>query len=93
MVLDSANKIRRITFSRSLADYLVGLLPAERLRVERMSFQIGRRLAPGETSESNLYGLLSRKTGVVLRISPIKELAYYLLDDSREAAVIWLDPA
>lgn len=72
-------KLFRVTFSLSLAEYLARLTD-ERYEVVSLTFRVGRRLEPGEESRSGLYALCSKKTGTVLRISLLQEIAEEMLD-------------
>jgi hypothetical protein len=84
--VDQEDKIKRITFSRSLAEHIVKSIPDQRLRILRATFVIGKDLKSGQPSSNGLYAIASRKTSAVLRISLIKELAYLITDDSRYVA-------
>lgn len=59
-------------------------------QVHRITFRVGRILLPGEQSSSGCYAILSKRTGVVLRISLIREAAELQCDDSRYLAECWV---
>ncbi len=86
----AGDKIIRITFSRSLADLI-----AERLgpghSVRRITFNIGKRLEPNETSSNGLYAIMSSKRDFTLRITLFKEAAQLFCDwDSRYIAECYI---
>ena len=82
-------RVYRITFSKSLADHMVRALGC--YEVKRVTFRVGRELLPGEASRSQLYALVSKRSGAVLRISMVREIAEELCDyDSRYLAECWL---
>lgn len=68
--------MRRVTFSRSLADYLARLTGTT---VARCQIHVGRRLRPDEKSPSGVYALVSRR-GTILRVSVIHGFAQELAD-------------
>lgn len=51
---------------------------------------MGKPLQPGEKSKNGLYGMISKKTNIVLRISLFQEIAAMLMDESRCLVEIWL---
>lgn len=74
-------KLMRVTFSRSLADYIVSQTGD---RVFRVSFYTGKKLDPGHVSESGLYAVAKKSSGWVLRITMFHELAESWRHESRE---------
>jgi hypothetical protein len=62
----------RVTFSKSLAEYLAA---ETGLAVGRVSFRLGRVLAPGERSSTGLYAVVKAATGWTLRVTQFPELA------------------
>ena len=60
--------------------------------VKRCTFQLGRKLLPGDISRSGLYALVSAKSDITLRISLQREIAELLCDnDSRYLAECWVE--
>ena len=84
------DRLIRLTFSRSLADHIVAVLGAE-YSVKRITFRLGKKLQPNETSSSGLYAVVSCKNDFTLRISLFKEAAQLFCDwDSRYLAECWI---
>ena len=87
----SKSGIHRITFSRSLAQYVLDKLSRSDYTLERVKFTLGNKLKPGEISPSGLYAIVSSKTDWVLRITLFPELADYFNDNtSRYIATCWI---
>ncbi len=83
--------MKRLTFSRSLADHILDIHPdGNRLRIRRVQFVVSRALRPGEASRSGLYAIASARTGRVLRISLFQAIADEFRDESREIFECWL---
>lgn len=86
-------KVFRITFSKSLAEHLLRCGP-QGLHIERVAFQVGRRLQHGEQSASGLYAITSTREkdhGLVLRITLSAGVAKMLTPDHwREIRECWL---
>ena len=78
-----------MTFSKSLADHIVGQKGSD-YKVERRSFKTANSLRLGEESRSGAYAILSKRSGKVLRVTLIRELAELLCDDSRYLKEFWL---
>lgn len=84
------DKIIRITFSLSLAEHMVKTLGPE-FSVQRITFKLGKKLKPNQTSASGLYAIVSSKRDFTLRISLFKEAAQLFCDfDSRYLAECWI---
>jgi hypothetical protein len=82
-------KLYRLTFSRDLAHFICKDKP--QYRPERVTFHLGRPLQRGEISKSGLYGIMSKRKGIALRISLIKETAeLYAEDESRTLCEAWI---
>ena len=85
------NKLHRLTFSRSLAEFIVEKYPE--YQTKQFRFKIGKTLEKGQKSESGLYALMSKKGDYALRISLIQGIAeLHAEDDSRYLAEAWLLP-
>lgn len=81
------DKLVRATFSLSLARFLAKKYGG---KVIRFTFQLGKKLERFESSDSNLYALVSKSKDLTLRIMLNKELAVELCDDSRYITECWL---
>lgn len=75
------DRLHRVTFSRSLADYIVRQLGAD-YRLARLTFTTGAPIEPGEVSPTGLYTITTMK-GRVLRVSLHREAAEMFRDESR----------
>ena len=73
------NRIYRISFSRSLLQYIKEKY-FPHYSLVKLQYKIGRRLNKGEKSSSHLYAIVSSKTNRALRISTIREFAEELCD-------------
>jgi hypothetical protein len=83
------NRIIRMTFSRSLAELLARQDASLSLR--RFRIVLDQKLAPGERSLSGLYALVSRETGIILRVSLIQGIAEMHRDPaSRDIYSAWI---
>ena len=81
-------KLYRLTFSKSLSEFLAKLDPA--YEVARFEFKIGRELDRDEASRSGVYALMSNK-GYALRMQLSQELSNIYRDDySRHIREVWL---
>ena len=79
----------RITFSRSLAEHVVKM--ANQGEVQVFDAVAGRSLQKNEKSASQLYAIISSKSGKILRIATSQEEAGILCDyDSRKVAEAWI---
>lgn len=78
--ITDGTKLYRLTFSKSLADCIAKKL-GDGYQVERLTFQLGRPIGPGEKSKSGLYALMSKSRQIALRISLFKEAGELLADD------------
>jgi len=76
-----------VTFSKSRADHIVGQKGSD-YKVERRTFKVSSLL--GSVSRSGAYALCSKRSGKVLRVTLIRELAELLCDDSRYLKEFWL---
>jgi hypothetical protein len=83
-------KVYRVTFSRSLAELILDkYLPTGYILVE-MNFVRGNKLEPGQESRG-LYGVVSTKKDLVLRVPMIKEVAALYCDgETRHIEEIFL---
>lgn len=83
------DRIVRLTFSRSLAELIAGQDAS--LSIRRLRIVLDKKLAPGERSPSGLYALVSRDTGIILRVSLIQGIAEMHRDPaSREIYAAWI---
>lgn len=73
----SKNKLHRLTFSKSLAEFICCNYGDYQMR--RFNVKRGRKLAVGETSKSGVYLIVSSK-GVILRASVLKGTAELYCD-------------
>lgn len=92
MVINPTNdKVHRVTFSRDLANFIVGnYYPEYEVRVMRV--HRGKRLNPEEPS-SGLYGVVSTSKDLLLRVPIRQELAQlYTECDSRHLEEVFLIP-
>lgn len=86
--ITDGNKLYRLTFSKSLAEFLAKLDPS--YEVARFEFKIGRELDRNESSKSGVYALMSNK-GYALRMQLSQELSNIYRDDySRHIREVWL---
>ncbi|WNM70122.1 hypothetical protein [Myxococcus phage Mx1] len=69
----------RITFSRSLAEYMIQKLEPG-YELARLTFTTGRRLEPGEESQTGLYALVSVQKDWPLRITHFRDWAAEMVD-------------
>jgi hypothetical protein len=84
------NRIHRITFSKSLADYIVSQMD-ESYQIHRITFTIGKKLEPQQKSSTGLYAIVSKKTDWTLRITMFQEIAETFRDDSRYIAECFIE--
>lgn len=82
------NKIVRLTFSKSLAEFISSKLPDS--QVQQVEFIVSRKLEKGQKSKSGLYGITNKRDGWMLRICMSSELAEMFRHDSREVVEVWL---
>jgi len=88
--IERGGKIYRLTFSKSLAEYISSLIgPCE---INRRTFMVGRRLEHSETSRSGLYAIVDCRKNMTLRITMFLEIATLLRADSRYIAEAWIMP-
>lgn len=73
-------KIHRLTFSKSLAEYLARTYD---LKLNRYDFILGRTIEPGTILNHGCYAIISKKKDITLRISLHAGIAETLIDDSR----------
>lgn len=74
------HKLLKLTFSKSLADMLIGL--DEKYQIQRFEAVVGKELARGDISKTGIYLIVSQR-GIVLRASLIREIAEMYRDESR----------
>ena len=87
--ITDGKKLYRLTFSKSLADFLASLDPS--YEVCRFKFKIGRELDRDTASRSGVYILMSNK-GYALRMQLSQELSNMYRDDySRHIREGWLE--
>ena len=85
------NKIHRATFSKSLSEWIVKTY-APHMEVRRLRYKLGKVLPPGESS-SGLYGIISTKKEITLRVSMSKDHAELLTEcESRYVRELFLEP-
>lgn len=86
------NKLYRLTFSKTLAEYMTQYDPEYSTKTFR--YVLGHRLKDNEASQNGLYAIVSalpNKNDLVLRISMSKEIAeLYKADGQRVLHEIWL---
>ena len=75
-----SKKLYRLTFSRSLADLIVK--GNSKLKVSKFEFRVGKTLKINEKSCNGLYAILDKRSGLVLRISMIQEIAELQRDEN-----------
>lgn len=81
-------KLYRLTFSKSLAEFLASLDP--KYQVRRFEFKLGKELDRNTPSRSGAYALMSNK-GYALRIQLSQELSNLYRDDySRHIREVYL---
>lgn len=78
----SGSKIHRITFSKSLAEFICQT--NKDYNYKRMTFVLGKELSPGEKSPNGLYAIVKAKTNWTLRITFFQELAEEWRSSSRK---------
>lgn len=85
-----ANKLYRLTFSKSLAD----LISAKTgFKTRRFRYHIGEDLKPGDDSPSGLYALLDAESDLALRISLDKRISEIHCDwQYRKLATAYISP-
>lgn len=74
------NRLHRLTFSKSLADFICATNPE--YQVARFAYSIGRVLERGEVSSTGIYGIMSASKHYALRASLIKGTAELYTEDS-----------
>ena len=85
----ATNRLHRVTFSLSLSKHIIKYHHPE-YEIRQAAFIRGKRLASGESSPA-LYGIVSTKKDIVLRVPMTKESAeMYADDDSRHIEEIYL---
>lgn len=86
--ITDGKKLYRLTFSKSLAEFLAKLDPTYEVR--RFEFKLGKELDRNTPSKSGAYALMSNK-GYALRIQLSQELSnMYRDDESRHIREVWL---
>ena len=86
--ITDGKKVYRLTFSKSLAEFLVKLDPTYELA--RFEFKLGKEIDRDTPSSSGAYALVSNK-GYTLRIQLSQELSNIYRDDySRHIREVWL---
>lgn len=86
--LEDGRKTFRLTFSKSLAEYLQRLRP--HLSLVRRTFTTGRALARGESSPSGAYAIVDTRKFKTLRITLDRRIADLLASDTRIVFEAWL---
>lgn len=84
----SNTSLLRITFSKSLADFILTLVPNTRLI--KVQLFIGRELKQGEDSPNGLYAVCKANSGWPLRVTLFKQLASFWEDGSRNIREVWI---
>ena len=84
------DKIYRLTFSKSLAKHITKVA-GDGFQVKSVRFTTGKKLKDGEESSTGMYAIVSKRNDWTLRISLNRELAYYLVDESRYVAECFLN--
>lgn len=83
-------KLYRLTFSKTLAEKICSY--DSKLRIERVAFKTGKTLKSGEKSSSGLYGIMSTRKNIALRITMFKDLAEIFIEDgSCFIQEIWIE--
>jgi hypothetical protein len=85
-----AEKVFRLTFSKSLAEHIVAALGDDTFTLRRLSFRIGRRLELGDLSRSGAYAVVDVRKGATLRVSLDRDVAELMRSDSRYLAEAWV---
>lgn len=89
IVCPKSNTLHRLTFSKSLADHIVGITKGYEVR--RFLFAVGKPLERGQDSSTGIYGIMSKAKNYALRVSLMKETAMLLSDDeTRSMAEVYL---
>lgn len=87
--ITDGHKLYRLTFSKSLADFLATLNPS--YEVCRFNFKVGKELDRETKSRSGVYILMSNK-GYALRMQLSQEISNMYRDDySRHIREGWLE--
>lgn len=73
--------IHRITFSKSLAKYIIEKEKQNYFLLEK-NFILGKKLTDNESSKNGLYALMDKNKNIVLRISMNKEISKIHLDNN-----------
>lgn len=77
---DGKRKLHRLTFSKSLAELITQ--KNKGYEMSRFEYKIGKQIEPGQSSSTGIYGLISKESGIALRISLIKELSAIHYDEN-----------
>lgn len=71
--------LHRLTFSKSLAELITQ--SDSKYKMSRFEYSLGQQLEPGQTSSTGLYALVSKESGIALRISLLKDLSAIHYDE------------
>lgn len=90
LVDDNANKLHKLSFSKSLINHIVNTTTG--YKQATFEFKLGERLQPGQTSKSGLYGIMSAHKRMLLRVQIDPNMAQQLTPDSnRYLTTVWLN--
>jgi hypothetical protein len=92
---DGSKKLHKLTFSKSLADWLVDQAKEKwglELKVERIKFIIGKKLYPHDDSSGKAYAIMSNSKGIALRATLCRKTAELMRCESRDIHELWLLP-
>lgn len=87
-LIDDDKRCYRLTFSKSLAEFII-FKHCPNLKLARIEYRRGRKLLPGETSSTGMYGIVS-SSGITLRACLIKEQAELYASDTRSICELHL---
>lgn len=77
-ICDEAGLIYRFTFSKDVATHILTYYPT--YHITEYNIIVGDVLKPGEKG-NGCYGIVSKKTGKLLRVTLIHEMAEFLTQD------------
>lgn len=84
-------KLHRVSFSQNVLEHVGDRYLGKPYQILRLRYTVGRRLKPGEISQTGAYAILSGRNNAILRVSLCPITAHTLADGTdRFAAEVQL---
>lgn len=80
LLSEKGQKLHRVSFSRSVLEHVGSRFLGKPYQIMKLRWEIGRRLDPGELSQTGAYALISARNNHLLRVSLCPNAAYFMGD-------------